>query len=414
MEFKSQSHISVNMDKISIIHLSDFHFNKENESEIETVLKSLIDDINNLKAKYNISPYFIVISGDIADKGAKSDYDFAVKWLYNMMDNFDISRDRVFIVPGNHDIDRTQLLKFSEIKFTDQRSVNKFLESDAEEKKALSKKLNNFFDFINEFYDNKNPYSNNFYFSTSLKIGNHSMGIVGLNSVWFSSERRFDGKVFDEKTLVIGDILAREAYDSVKDTDFCVTIMHHPFSWLADFNEGLIKMIVMKNSDVIFHGHIHSNSASETITPDSTCITLSAGASFIENRDKRYSILAIDPNDLSYTIYLRRFSEDGKFWASDTMTYQTGEGIINGVIKCESDKKEEYPFSDPDLLITDFVKHNWKTLAYSEYDKDKILGRGCEPLKVPDKKPMHQLQFRKNQSMPSACDFQWSDTTTKF
>lgn len=373
MESKSQSYNAVSSDKISIIHLSDFHFSKENESEIKTLLDSLIEDINKLRDEYDIFPNYIVISGDIANKGVKSDYDFALKWLHKVMETFNISSDRVFMVPGNHDIDRKELLEFSQIKFIDQRSVNKFLESDGE-KEALSKKLNNFFNFINEFYGEKNPYSNNFYFSTSIKIGAYSMGVVGLNSAWFSGERRFNNIVVDEKALVIGDIQAKLAYDSVKDTDFCMSIIHHPFSWLADFSEGLIKKIAMKSSDIILHGHIHSNSASEIITPDSSCIILSAGASFIENRDKRYSILTIDPKDLSYIIYLRRFSEEGKFWATDTMTYQTGEGIFKGVIKCESGKKEEYPFSNPDLLITNFIKRNWKTLAYNENDKDKILG----------------------------------------
>jgi len=391
MESESQNPNSIKKDKISIIHISDFHFSKKNESEIKAVLDPLIDDINNLRAKYNIFPDYIVISGDIANEGSKSDYDFAHKWLHEVMVTFNISREKVFMVPGNHDINRTELLKFSEIKFADQRSVNKFLESDGEEKKILLRKLDNFFNFINEFYGEENPYLNNFYFSTSIKIGEYSMGLVGLNSAWFSAERRFGETVVDEKTLVIGDIQVKEAYDLVKNTDFCMTILHHPFSWLADFNEGLIKMIAMKNSDIILHGHIHSNSVSEIITPDSTCLTLSAGASFIGNRDKRYSILTIDSNDLSYTNYLRRFSEDGKFWASDTLTYQTAEGIINGVIKHKSDKKEKFPFSESNPLITYFIKRNWKTLVYREYEKDKIS-------------ELRKIFFRKTNINPSLHD----------
>jgi len=109
------------------------------------------------------------------------------------------------------------------------------------------------------------------------------------------------------------------------------------------------------------------------MTPDSNCVTLSAGASFIEKRHKRYSIITIDLSDLSYEILLRLYSEEGKFWAKDTMTYQTGEGIIHGVIKSEVNEKVEYPFSDSDPLIMDFVKYNWRTLTYGDYNKEKIL-----------------------------------------
>jgi 3',5'-cyclic AMP phosphodiesterase CpdA len=83
MELENQS--PVDKDKISIIHFSDFHFSKENESEIQTVLDPLIDDIKSLRAKYDMKKYHIVISGDIASKGEKADYDFAHEWLNLML-----------------------------------------------------------------------------------------------------------------------------------------------------------------------------------------------------------------------------------------------------------------------------------------------------------------------------------------
>jgi len=246
MDIKSRTHNSTYTDKISILHLSDLHFNKENEYEIKTVLDSLIADIKKLKDDDKIHPSFVVISGDIANEGKKSDYDLALSWLNKLIKIFDVDKDKVFIVPGNHDVNRDELLEFSKVKFDEQKSINKFLKST--EKEALFKKFNNFSTFISEFYEEKNPYLDNFYFATSVKVGPHLMGVVGLNSAWFSGEQRFENNiVIDSKSLIVGEIQAREAYDSVKDADFCLTIMHHPFSWLADFDEGLIKMIAMEN-----------------------------------------------------------------------------------------------------------------------------------------------------------------------
>ncbi|MCK5641896.1 MAG: hypothetical protein KAJ19_13920, partial [Gammaproteobacteria bacterium] len=116
-----------------------------------------------------------------------------------------------------------------------------------------------------------------------------------------------------------------------------------------------------------------SNSAVEMMTPDSTCVILSAGASFIDKRDKRYSIITIDLSDLSYEVLLRRYSEEGKFWAKDTMTYQNGEGVIHGVIKTDVNEKAEYPFSDSHPLIMNFAKKYWKTLTYGNYNREKIF-----------------------------------------
>lgn len=391
MDIKSPTHNFTYMDKISIIHLSDLHFNKENEYEIKTVLNSLKADIKKLKDDGEIHPYFVAISGDIANEGKESDYDFALSWLNDLTKVFDIDKDKVFIVPGNHDVNRDELLEFSKVKLDEQKSINKFLKSTGAEKEGLFKKLNNFSMFINEFYGEKNPYSDNLYFATSVKVGPYLMGIVGLNSAWFSGERKIDGVVIDAKELIVGEIQAREAYDSVEAADFCLTIMHHPFSWLADLDEGLIKMIAMKNSDIILHGHIHSNSAVEIMTPDSTCVTLSAGASFIDKRNKRYCIITIDLSDLSYEILLRLYSEEGKFWAKDTMTYQNGEGVIHGVIKTDVNEKAEYPFSDSHPLIMDFVKFNWRTLTNDEFNKEKIL-------------ELRKAFFRKSEVNPSLHD----------
>jgi len=391
MDIKSQTRNLTYTDKISILHLSDLHFNKENEYEIKTVLDSLINDVKMLKDEHKIHPHIIAITGDIANEGKKSDYDFALIWLNKLINTFNVGKDKVFIVPGNHDVNRNELLQFSTVKFDDQKEISKFLKSTGAEKEALFKKLNNFSMFINEFYDEENPYSDNFNFATSVNVGPYLMGVVGLNSAWFSGEKRFGDIVIDAKELIVGEIQAKEAYDSVKAADFCLTIMHHPFSWLHDLDEGLIKRIAMKNSDIILHGHIHSNSAAEMMTPDSTCVTLSAGASFIDKRDKRYSIITIDLSDLSYEILLRRYSEENKFWAKDTLTYQTGEGVIHGAIKIDVNEKAEYPFSDSNPLIMDFAKNNWRTLAYSEYNKGKLF-------------EIRKAFFRKSEINPSLHD----------
>ena len=368
-------------NQITILHLSDFHFNEESREEITTVLDALFDDLLNLRDKYGVTPNLVVISGDIANAGDQADYNFALDWLDNLVKELKISPDNVFIVPGNHDIDRNELTKFSELKFDDEDSVTKFLNKGGDERIATFKKLDNFYEFIKNFYGDKNPYGESYYLATTMQVGESRIGIVGLNTSWFSGERRFETGtvILDDKALIVGENQARKAYEFLGDVDLCFTVMHHPFSHLADFDEGIIKRIVMKNSNIIFHGHIHSSSTTETIEPDSRCITLSAGASYIKNRIKRYTVCKINLEDFSYDAYLRIFSDENKFWARDTLTYQTGEGIIHGRLVIAENGSEGkpirvYPFDEPDLDIEKFIRHNWKKLVLTEgYDKDKII-----------------------------------------
>jgi 3',5'-cyclic AMP phosphodiesterase CpdA len=50
---------------------------------------------------------FIVFSGDVAHKGKEIEYREARKQLFNPLLNIlDLEPERLFIVPGNHDLDR--------------------------------------------------------------------------------------------------------------------------------------------------------------------------------------------------------------------------------------------------------------------------------------------------------------------
>lgn len=48
----------------------------------------------------------ILVGGDIASRGAPEEYDAALKWLKELIDRCGCPLERVFVVPGNHDVDR--------------------------------------------------------------------------------------------------------------------------------------------------------------------------------------------------------------------------------------------------------------------------------------------------------------------
>src|SRR5215208_684358 len=48
----------------------------------------------------------ILVCGDIAFAGLKEEYEAALEWLTELSEACQCSLDRVFVVPGNHDVDR--------------------------------------------------------------------------------------------------------------------------------------------------------------------------------------------------------------------------------------------------------------------------------------------------------------------
>lgn len=370
---------TIDDEHITILHLSDFHFNKAHKIDIDIVLNSLLQDLEKLRKDEGLSPNMIILSGDIANTADQSDYNMALEWLNKLSSQTKVPVERFFIVPGNHDVNRDALRKFSKLKFNNENEVTEFLTKD-NERAEVFKKLDNFFEFIKSFYGEKNPYKDRYFLSNHFQMGGCNIGVVGLNSSWFSGEVKSNEEaVLDAKSLLIGEYQARSAFDNLSEVELCFGIMHHPFGYLADFDEGIIKNIVMKECNIVFNGHTHSSSTSEVIEPDSRVTILSAGASYISNSNRRYNLCKINLKDFSYKIYLRMFANESKFWAKDTLTYQKGEGIIEGKLFLNNDRTtaipmKKYPFEEPDPNVKNFVEHNWKMLLFSEdYEKNKML-----------------------------------------
>nr|VFJ59477.1 MAG: Calcineurin-like phosphoesterase [Candidatus Kentron sp. DK] len=98
------------MESLRILHIADLQFGDPNDDEEAFHFESLIADSITEDCKGHLD--LIVITGDIAYKGTPSEYEAAARWLEEDLLNLlkrkglDIDRERLLIIPGNHDIDR--------------------------------------------------------------------------------------------------------------------------------------------------------------------------------------------------------------------------------------------------------------------------------------------------------------------
>ena len=96
------------LDKISWLHLSDFHFRAEGDNFSQVVsCDALARDIpSRLSDEFPLQ--FIVVTGDIAFSGQSSEYEIASAFFASLLDNLGLNAERLCIVPGNHDVDRSR------------------------------------------------------------------------------------------------------------------------------------------------------------------------------------------------------------------------------------------------------------------------------------------------------------------
>ena len=98
---------------VAYIHLSDIHFGQERGGAVVVhtdVKNRLIDDIRTEVTKLaSAKAHGVIITGDIAYGGKRSEYDEAARWLDRVADAAKCDITDILVVPGNHDIDRAEI-----------------------------------------------------------------------------------------------------------------------------------------------------------------------------------------------------------------------------------------------------------------------------------------------------------------
>jgi 3',5'-cyclic AMP phosphodiesterase CpdA len=99
------------MTAFTWLHLSDLHL-LGNESTVESGhLDDMLGDIAAQIAKEHLSIDAVFFTGDVTFSGQKEQYDKAISWLDAALNICGLKgrRDRLYIVPGNHDVNRYEV-----------------------------------------------------------------------------------------------------------------------------------------------------------------------------------------------------------------------------------------------------------------------------------------------------------------
>ena len=90
--------------RLRILHLSDLHFTAKTDPDV--LLQSLIADLQDREGGLGFSRLdYLVISGDLSNKGKADEFEQARHFISGLVAKFDLTAQRCIIVPGNHDLD---------------------------------------------------------------------------------------------------------------------------------------------------------------------------------------------------------------------------------------------------------------------------------------------------------------------
>lgn len=309
----------------SWLHISDIHANHGKPEHFENqlhVLRKLVEDIpramETVKAP---QAQAIFVTGDIAFSGnsiarageqQSSEYARAEEWLIELASTVNLPMDKIFCVPGNHDVARTKEGKPDYHSLKVMREGGLQIDAalkDEDYKPFFDKRLGQYLKFcekINPVCARLGSYVQTL---TAQELG---IRIVGLNSALLCNDDSDKGKLY------LGQAQLEPLTRSATENELVIALSHHPLDsgWLGD--EENIMPWVRQHAHVHLYGHVHKASSTKSQSGGSRPhIRIVAGATHGDAEPKGvpdshgYNIAGIfreEDGRLSIRIWPRRWS----------------------------------------------------------------------------------------------------------
>lgn len=243
--FLGFSIMAVDNKEIGILHISDLHADASGRNALQERLKALAD----LATKKHLKCNYVVCTGDLARTGQDSEYAIIQDLLYSLCEDLELSdKGCLFVVPGNHDVDRRCVDEITEAGM--KAVITKPTKADEvwskQRDRALSRQTS-FFKFASE--------SSFTYKSIVASIENVDVGFACLNSAWRSSSDNDKGDLF----LPMAQL--KEEYEVIKDAEVKIALIHHPPSWLSESEQDLVQAFFTNYFHIVCYGHRHETNS---------------------------------------------------------------------------------------------------------------------------------------------------------
>lgn len=284
------------MRSIRWLHISDLHLRESEAWSQDAVLSSLLEDIR-CRITDGASIDFVLATGDLAFSGHDAQYALVEAFFDDLADTLALQREKIFCIPGNHDVDRSRYkTTFIGARTTlkSQADIYSFL-SVKEERETLLTRQHSYRAFRDRYFIGQaRTYTNDgLAYVSTVEIDEIELAIVGLNSAWLA-----EGGEADHGRLLLGEHQVTKAIELARNTDPHVVIgmAHHPFVVISEFDRSATQHR-LEDACHFFHcGHLHVPNASTAVVHTGRCLTLAAGASF-ESRDSHnaYTMVTLDP-----------------------------------------------------------------------------------------------------------------------
>ncbi|MFN8231150.1 MAG: metallophosphoesterase [Bacteroidia bacterium] len=329
--------------KIGILHLSDLHIQNGNlTNRIDNLVKSVEYDVKQ------ISHLYLVLSGDIANFGRKSEYEnakiFVSQLTEKLKEKWKMLNINIVSVPGNHDCcfdnekkTRKSILNDCKTDIIDEEDY--FIDAMAVQ--------SDFWDFTNDITDfkerNKVSYKYKFRPHIDFKVTFHC-----YNTSWLTEINEKQGSL----------IVPENKFIENENGEYIISVFHHPIDWLSANtkrnNKQRFEEHLINSSNLVIYGHEHDKGNPKAIIQKNNNVVFCGGKAFDKNalNETGFSLYEINLTDKS--INIKTFNFNGDKYIVET---EDRHQIIEKV-KREFILNQEFEIKITDLSIP--LKHSRK------------------------------------------------------
>ena len=321
------------MRKVRWLHISDLHMREGEDAPRQAVLTAMLQEIGQ-RHEAGATVDFVVVSGDLAFSGKRSEYALVAEFLGELAAAVGIPRHRLFCVPGNHDVQRDRAktcFRGARAEIQSQGDVYRFL-GDDDERRDLLRRQEDYRAFevcflgeqVKEYTEDALGYA------SKLEMGDLRIAMIGLNSSWLS-----EGGEGDDGKLLIGERQVDEAISLVSAyaPHFVLGLQHHPFHLLQHFDRRPVQRKLERACDLVHCGHLHDPQVKEVVVEGQRCITITAGASF-ESRGFLNTFTTVEFDPLAGKIEVAFVQYNPQTGAYEYESRETLDHPIDGPCDC--------------------------------------------------------------------------------
>lgn len=304
------------------LHISDLHFDAVDGWERSALLTALLRHLEEFTTDHPID--LVCVTGDIANRGRRGEYDQALRFIKKLCDVLRLDpATHLFLVPGNHDIDRGRITRASAAilgALDDETAISETF-ADEPTMHLLGARLTDFYDFTGRLlgparaWRPERPWR-----VDTLDVRGTTLALLQLNSAWAS------GTSDDRGRLLVGEPQLRAALDESARATLRLALLHHPVEDLHDVDRDRIGALLTApgGPEFVLRGHLHADRFEVVRTPDAAALQIAAGAAYTHDRwPKTINIVELDLPRGEGRVRWFRYSDRGRgFWTPDTTTYE--------------------------------------------------------------------------------------------